>query len=227
MPITLADARSDLRARLDETTPNFWTDDQLNGWVNEACFDIAKRTESLQQLATIPATALVRQYFLPADVVRIHKVEYTAPNSVQIYPLEYRGLQEMDAIWGLNQLTSNIYPSYWTTWFSPPTLQMLVFPVPASAGQFNVWYYRLPATVTKDTTNIDCPEGWWDAVVLYAEYVAKRKDADPDWKDAKDLYLEKLQQLLDTSRNWTDSAGVISTGAAQVPYWLYGGSWEF
>jgi hypothetical protein len=63
--------------------------------------------------------------------------------------------------------------------------------------------------------------GWEDLICDYAEYRAKRKDGDADWQAAKALYDEHLLDLHATAIQWQDQGGVITTGNAAVPAWLW------
>lgn len=222
MARTLDRVRADVRAHLDEATARFWTDAQLNTWINDGLRDIARRTETLQEIAAITAVAGTRAYTMPTDVIRIHRVEFD-PGSGQIYPLEPRQFYEMDSIWGTDQNQTRAYPDYFALYGFPPTLQLYLYPVPSQGGTLNVFYYRLPTEAVSDTDTVEVPEGWWDVVTLFAEYQALRKDADPRFTDAKAIYEEKIGEMIDITRKWHDQAGLITTGRTWLPGWLTGG----
>jgi hypothetical protein len=223
MTVTLLTMRTDVRAHLDEATASFWTDAQINSFINDALRDIARRTETLQTITTVAVSAGTRNYTLnfSPNIIRVHRVEFDpGPGSGPIYPLEARQFYELDHIWGVNQTQTRAYPDYWALFGFPPSLQIYLYPVPSQAGNLNVWYYRLPNVVSADTDVLDIPEGWWDLVTLFAEYQALRKDADPRFADAKAIYEEKLGQMIDMTRKWHDQAGMITTGRTWLPQWL-------
>lgn len=223
MTIQLGQMRSDVRAHLDEATATYWSDAQLNVWINDALRDIARRTETLQTLSTISVVANTRSYTLnfSPNLIRVHRVEFDpGPGSGPVYPLEPRQFYELDQIWGTQQSQTRAYPDYWALWGNPPNLQIYLYPVPSQVGNLNVWYYRLPTIAGSDTDTLDIPEGWWDLVSLFAEYMALRKDADPRFTDAKAIYEEKLAQMVDMTRKWHDQAGMITTGRTWLPGWL-------
>lgn len=225
MTVTLLTMRNDVRAHLDEAAAGFWPDAQLNTWINDALRDVARRTETLQKLSTVPVVAGTKAYTMPADVTRIHRVEFDpGPGSGQIYPLEPRQFYEMDSIWGTDQNQVRAYPEYFALFGFPPTLQLYCYPVPSQVGNLNVFYYRLPAVASGDSDVLDIVEGWWDLITLFAEYQALRKDADPRFSDAKAIYEEKVGEMLDITRKWHDQAGVMTTGRTMLPGWLHGGS---
>jgi hypothetical protein len=127
---------------------------------------------------------------------------------------------EMDQIWGINQQWPASYPLYYTLWKVPPTMTILVYPVPSQAGALTVYYYQqiTPAVATTDL--IDVLSGWEDVVHDYACYRALRKDADPRWQEFKATYDEKVIVMVDSTRTFQDQAGTFTTGQAALPSWL-------
>lgn len=226
MPVTLNTILTDVRNRLDETTARFWTDAELTNWINDGLRDISRRTETIQQFYTgLTTTASQAKYHLPPDVIRIHRVEYAPAGTSNRYPVQASTYQEMDQIWGINQLTQTMSYSYaYVLWGFPPNLIMQLYPVPASSGDtVNIFYYRLPNKLVNTTDIAEIPEGWQDLVSLYCEYVARRKDKDDGWKEAKQLYDETLANMYDMTRQWHDQARAMTIGYNAVPEWLYGG----
>src|SRR5215471_1365001 len=226
MPTTLGALRQDVRNRLDESTSRFWTDSELNTWINEGCRDVSRRTETIQSFNTsLSTTQSVGKYLVPPDVIRIHRVEYKPFGTTNIYPVQASTYQEMDQVWGINQLSQTMSYAYnYVLWGFPPNLKMQLYPVPASTGDtIQIFYYRLPRNLVNDTDIVEIPEGWWDLVPLYCEYVARRKDKDETWKDAKQLYDQTLDNMYQMTRQWHDQARAMTIGYNAVPEWLYGG----
>lgn len=46
--MTRQQVRDQIRKRLGETTASFWTDAELNGWIDDACHEIAYRTKCIK-----------------------------------------------------------------------------------------------------------------------------------------------------------------------------------
>jgi hypothetical protein len=231
MPATLLQLRTDLRARLDETTDigapmgRVWLDPDLNRWLNEGLRDVARRSETLLTFYTaITVVPGMQKTPVPTNVIRIHRVEFQPTGSSQVYPIAASTYQEMDQYWGVYPQQQRSYPYYYILWGFPPNLTMQLYPVPSQGGVINIFYYRLPAAILADTDVAEIPEGWHDLVVLYAEYVARRKDRDQSWQDAKELYEASLSEMIDRTRQWHDQARTIYVGTNAVPEWLYGGS---
>jgi hypothetical protein len=127
---------------------------------------------------------------------------------------------EMDQIWGINQQWPASYPLYYTMWKDPPTMQIVLYPVPAAAGSLVVYYYQQITPVVLGTDNIDILVGWEDVIYDYAVYRALRKDSDPRWNEFKTTYGDKLVDMIDATRNFQDQAGTFTTGQSALPSWL-------
>lgn len=229
MSETLVQLRTDVRSHLDEITARFWSDTELNRWINEACVDMARRTETLQNfntnMKTYPGQA---KYPMPKHIIRIHRLEFVPFNSTNVYTVTASTYQELDQYWGITQQSQMSYPYYYCLWGTPGiNLTIQLYPVPSQAGTLNVFYYRLPITMVNDTDTAEIPSGWDDMVVLYCEYVAKRKDKDPTWQEAKGLYEERLSTMVDITRQWHDQERTIFFGNGAIPEWLYGGGGDW
>lgn len=219
---TLVTVRNDVRARLNETTARFWTDAQLNVWINEGMRDLARRTETIQTFGTtITTVAGTAEYVVPADVLRVHRVEFVPTGATQIYPVQLTTYDELDQVWGIYPNTVQGYPVYAALWGFPPTLKLRLYPVPSQAGTINLFYYRLPAAVSADGDTLEVLAGYEDLIALYCEYVARRKDRDPTWQEAKALYEERVSEMVDTTRQWHDQAMTVTVGQNAMPRWLY------
>lgn len=219
-----------VRDRLDEPTEASWLNTELRRWINQGAREVARRTETLQATKTIPLTTGVQQYAAPVDVIRIYRVEFLdASNGV--FPLEYRDYNNMDTVWWSSQLTVQSRPALWTAWGFPPTLNLVLYPVPdSSSTNIKVFYYRTPTTIAEDGSQpnvvLDVPEGWEDLIVDYVEYNALRKDRDPRWQEAKALFEEHTTAMFEMTRRWSDQAGMMDfdAGVPLHPY-IWNESW--
>jgi hypothetical protein len=222
MGILLSTAITNVRSLLDEASAQFWSDSQLTSWINEGCMDSQRRAEWKEGWVTLPVIPNVQNFQAPSDAIRIHRVTFIPTNSTNTYTLEFRGVMEMDQVWGIQQQWPANYPLYYTLWGQPgtSTLQIITYPVPSQSGNLNVLYYPETQTVTATNINIDAPQGFEDMVYDYAVYRALRRDADPRWQESKKDYEEKLVALIDSSRTYQDQAGTFSTGQQALPQWL-------
>ncbi len=222
---TQAQVLTMVRARLDEADGEHqWLNSELRSWMNEAMRDIARRTESLMQSDTVTGVVGQHNYTLDSDIVRVHMVEWR-PTAGGVYLMEATPLHVFKSSVPPQQEDAQGRPQLWTLWGFGPTMELLVYPTPAEAGTFKVYKYLMPADLAIDGSDasdtVTVPTGWEDLICDYAEYRAKRKDADPDWQAAKALYDEHLLDLYATAIQWQDQAGVITAGNSQVPAWLW------
>jgi hypothetical protein len=224
--VSLTTALTNVRSFLNEPIQQEWADSQLTAYLNMGQADVQRKSEALRQLSTVAVTANVQSYIAPSDSLRIYRVEYVPGGmpTLQTYSLEFRGYNEMDAIWGIYQQYTGAYPSLYTLWNQPPELKIVTYPVPAENGTLNVFYYRQPVAMASGSDTMDCLPGFEDVIYDYAVYRALRQDADPRWKDQWQLYSEDLQNLVDMSRNFTDQPNAFSSGSMNVPSWLVTGS---
>lgn len=236
---TLQNVLDEVRSIINESSTRFYTDTELTRWINNGGRDIARRAEVVQSYrTTISIVAGTSKYPAPTDMVRVHRLEFIPTGSSQIYPVRLSTRNEMDTIWGTNQAQQSSYPSYAVLWGTPganvsadATVQFQLFPVPAQSGTLAVYYYRLPYQFLDPIANpselakyLEIPEGWQDAVVDYCDYMAKRKDRDPQWQIAYQAYEDKIDSMVNVTRHLHDSAQFITTATGVgVPSWLYGG----
>lgn len=233
MTQTLSQLETNLESILDEIYGGtnqfrFWSQAEIDVWLNEGARDIARRAESLlvydTSIAAMPNTA---RYALPAQIIRLHRVEYQPVGSFLVYPLKPKTYDEIDPIAGINPLLQSSYPYYFYMWGYPPNITMQVYPVPSQAGHFNLFYYKMPTPMVNPTDICDLPSGWEDLVVTYGEYRARRKARDPLWSEVKNEYEQKVTEHIDVTRQWHDQQRhVITESGLGIPSWLYEPSWE-
>lgn len=222
MALTLADALTHLRSRLDEETASFWSDTELTRWINEGAQDLARRTESLRAETDIAVLAGAQEVTAPTDLIRATGLEWRGSDGRQT-PMQYRDRHNADAIWGNG--TNEGSPVIWTSWGFPPALTLKVFPTPYETGSLHLYYYRLPARVQNGADIIEVPSGWDDLVVEYATMLAFRKDGNQQWRDSFQHYEQRVNDLLATAIRYNDQAGYIDQGHSPLaPMWLYEGS---
>lgn len=221
MTYTLAQAETQVRSLLDENAPVFWSSAEIQSWINQGCQDVARRAETLWQEVIINVTPLVQNYPFPIDFLNVHRAEFQLSNTDQTFNLEYRGINQMDEIWGILHSLPSAWPQYFTIrGNSVLGFYLMLYPSPGSQGNLTVYYYRQAMTVTS-TQNIDVQPGWEDIVFDYAVYKAKRKAEDPTWQEAFQLYNGNLAQMIDKTRNMTDQGEQITSGIPQWPVYAY------
>ena len=166
MTRTLSTAISQVRFLLDETSAQFWTDAMIASFLNQACADIARQAQSLWMqytFAAVPRTPAnttqpVANYPAPADLLGIHKMTFLIKtggvSSQQYFNLEFRGIKQMDEIWGILHQLPAAYPNAFYLWNNPPSGEPSGATITASApptfpvtfAPTNLYYIDTPST---------------------------------------------------------------------------------
>jgi hypothetical protein len=227
MTLTLLQARTRLRERLDEDTATFWSDARLDTWINEGVTDLARRAETVLISAQNNAVmAGINVVLVPTDVLRIYRVEYESVSGTDIKALEYRDFNNMDEVWWESQESSMGEPWCYTTKGYPPVLQIVLYPTPSENANLRIHYYSTPLAAVTDTTPLAVQAGWEDLVLDYAEFRALRTDRNPEWQTAFQIYEANVVRLMERSRRFVEAAGQIQTPVSgNVPAWLAQGEW--
>ncbi len=228
---TMASLTTRTRAKLDEVVGAHWLTGQIQQWIFDGAKDACRRAECLRDIYTGTAIAGTQGYNLTAtaikDMIRIHRVTYKKVGMTDEVPLDYFDFNSVDSqSWAT--ATRNT-PLMYSTWGFPPSITLYLYPNPSDAGEFKVYYYRLPssACLADTTLNVELPQGWEELAVDYAVYQALLQDADPRWQQYKAIYDEHLSDLVLTAIRFNDQAGMMNTGygASAVPQWLADPSW--
>lgn len=236
MPVTITQAVTQVRYLLEETSAHFWSDTMIQTWLNQACWDIARQAQSLWQQVTIPAVPTQANYPLPADMLGVHKLTFLIKtggvSSQQWFNLEFRGIKQMDEIWGILHQLPAAYPNAFYLWNDPTTKTptesspgtawyMGIYPVPATTGTFTLYYYRKARTAGTGG-NLDVTIGYEDLCYEYAVYKAKRRDRDPTWQTALQLYKTMLQNMINNTVRFSDEGSqFIDDSTANWPIYMY------
>lgn len=214
--------RTTLRDRLDEATAAFWADAELNRYLNEGAIQVARRSESLRSTASINIVAGTADYTAPTNIIRNYRAEY-ARSSNEIWPLEPRDLNSMDPLW-VPYRTNQSRPAVYTMWGVSGAMTISLWPVPNESitGGLKLYYYKLPTAMATDGASLDLPNGWDELPVLYAEYVALRKDKQPNWQEAKGEFEQKMQEMMTLTMRFTDQVSSYMSESAYsgLPAWL-------
>ncbi len=222
MAVDLTQATANVRSLIDEPVAQFWTDAEIQGWINEACAVTQREVEWAQKgPVAITATAAQQVYLLPSDVLRVHRVEFVPTNNTSYtYSLDFRGYNEMDAAWGNLKTLPAAYPELYTLWNQPANtgvsgagLNLLLYPVPSVNGTINLYYLRVTVPAVGGTDWVDVLPGWEETTYNYAAYRALRKDADPRWRDFQADFQADMERMKTVTRTYTDQGNYFSTGA--------------
>ncbi len=225
---TLTTAIAAVRSRLDEATAVYWSDDEITTWINEGCRDLARRTESLRDTASIAVTMpSAISYNLPDDCIRVTKVQYKRTGDTYQYDLNPTRVSSAEAQSWNNEDSSGT-PQLYFTWGFAGTLgtpQLYVRPKASSAGTITVYYYRTPVAVSSGGDSLEIPIGWEDVIYEYCEYKARLKAGDERWRNAKEEYESKLVDFYEVTRDMVDQPTYIGPPIGNNPWWDFGEGW--
>jgi len=78
-PFTKAYLLTTIRALLNETTADKWTDEQIENWINEAAIDISTKSLAYEKTHSFATTQNVLEYDEPDECVKVHAVIRCSP----------------------------------------------------------------------------------------------------------------------------------------------------
>lgn len=235
--------RTLVRQRLEELSPRYWSNAELNSNIYEAAKRIARRAECIQDTYPVNVVPGQTKYALPFDGLRIYRIEFVPFGSQsQTYMVRPCTRYEADQQWGTFQQQQASYPqlfvidgmapgvaantvapnantaNYWSVTF---------YPVPSQSGTANVWYYRVPKALTgSDSDVVELPGGWEDVLVWYCQYIGLLKDKDPTWQEAKKNYEDELDLMIQRTAVLHDQSQSFTRGGGQLADWVRSTSWD-
>lgn len=201
--VTLTELEDRLRAILDEPAAAQWEQDNIRRWFNDGLRDLARSTRHYKDTHEQALTADLAEYTMPANILAIELAYYD--DGTRTYPMAGRHYESMDQVWGSWQDRQG-WPRFYTTWGNSPNLKLRLYPVPTdSTHKAQLLTAVLPTEmplVGSDATNVDVPDGWVDAIVDYAAYLAFLRDRTigPDgrmmWETMHRSYVAKRNDLV-------------------------------
>jgi len=138
----LSTIRELARTLLSEPTPSYWSNSELNNYINYGLRDFCSRTNVLEDISTDSLVAYQHIYDLPTDYTKIKQVRVTRGSS------EYLTIPEdiREEFTGIVRTTSSP-PSHYTLWGQ----ELLLRERPASAATATT----LDGTITSTATDLD------------------------------------------------------------------------
>lgn len=87
--MNLLQIRTFARALLSEPTASYWSDAELNSYINLALEDICTKTDVLEDISTYSLIQYQGDYALPTDYTKVKRVEIIKGSSVyELYPAD-------------------------------------------------------------------------------------------------------------------------------------------
>ncbi|HEX7022642.1 MAG TPA: hypothetical protein VF171_07280 [Trueperaceae bacterium] len=182
-----------MRSELIEPQPGFWTDDELNRWLDEADQDLTEAAQVEAGPFGFSVEAGVEDYALPADFLYARRVEV---GGVRLRPgrIDDRRLPSIEDLLSFPATGS---PDTYFIYAG----RLHLSPVPAAGAQGSLWYYRGSLGLADDMAEPAIPARYHRLHILYAVAQAKRKADDPAYATYTADYtagrLAMMQELRD------------------------------
>lgn len=193
---TLSELDRRVRARLSESTTEYFTSQNVLDWLNEAQDLIAAECPW-----TVPTTLELSDtviygdcYYLPPEVIRVDTVEMRLPNG---NPVE---LDIMPPDWMKKRKTFNNrltgVPRKVAIQHEREGIAIELYPVPSTIRTIYARCYLRPAPLSALTDRTDVPPQVAQAMVSYALWMAKIKDEEQGESDrAQQEFKDKMKDL--------------------------------
>jgi len=196
----LSDYRLECRRLLHDATANFWSDAELNTFINDGRNKLVADTRCLRTLVTVSLTTGQETYPISAVTTLLGKQAFDILNVTVIWGQMRVPLVQMSWTEFNSKLRS------WVTNQSRPAAMakmgasagtIYVQPVPDQtySSEWDVCY--LPATLVDDTTVEELVYPWTSPIAYYACYKAKLKEQSyGEAKTFQEMYKEKALEAI-------------------------------
>lgn len=146
---------------------NTATNDKLNRTINEGLRRFVRETLCLNDTFVTTTAAGIAAYTLPADSLNPPKVHQVTWDCYVLHPMTYLETRDLNSY-----LHSTGSPSS----FYIDENKVFLYPIPDSAKEMNIVYYKKPATLSADDDVPEIPEEFHEALANYAAYQIMRSD---------------------------------------------------
>lgn len=159
---------------VDDLQKGYFTDDQLNRFLNDALFEVQKELVLAGEnwyLTCAETQTVLNQadYALPTDFLKLNRLEILGPNQTStFYPLQSITLNQQDLI-AFN--TSGTPEAYYLKKF-----RAVLVPAPDSVKTLRLYYTYRVTEMTADSNVPDVPEEYQEWIALVAAYNCFIKD---------------------------------------------------
>ena len=188
MAFTLTTATTQVRALLNEASAYFWTDAEIQAWIQQGCIDWSEKTLGIIKEDTITLATSTYKYSTSTN-------DYI-DNAIQCLYAEYnsKALQRvtLNQMRGHNQtaLASDSYPKYYYDTYDGLTYKLFIGPTPSATYNTETMTV-LFAVRTDDITEI--PYEYQQTIFLYA--AAKAHAKDRQFGDSKLMWQQYINNL--------------------------------
>jgi hypothetical protein len=152
--MTLEEIRNSVYSTLGERPEDdFFSDDEINRWINEGQMKAVIDSDCLQTTTTLDTND--QEVELPSDFIKEYKVLLN-DEIIDKVPFHLRNKRDGYYIW-----EDDLHITY-------------------ADGEITLYYLREPTKLTDDLQEPDIPTGYSDILIDYAVYKARQKDKQFD-----------------------------------------------
>jgi hypothetical protein len=179
----ITNVRTEILEPISQTPPNSantgqWSDTEISNWLNEANQDLTEAAEIESPAANIVTVASTESYALPADFLRLRRVEIQDTAASTLWaPLVQMTIDQRLPNTISGAITGRGRPSGYFLYAG----QIYLIPIPDAVYTLNVFYYRRAPDllISGDLPIID--QRFHFILEFYAEARAKQKIDDPGY----------------------------------------------
>lgn len=171
--MNLGQIRTAVRDEISEPTAGFWSNAEIDRWINRANYDLVDaagiESASAQTITTIDGT---ESYSLASDAGLVEQVELVdKTDSTEFTILRPLSLEQRDTDGKSEPVGYYVNGT-----------KLFVVPVPDGVYTLRVWYTRAGVTLSADSDTPIIPARFHDLLTLFAVSQAKRKGDDPAYQ---------------------------------------------
>ena len=184
MAYTKAQVHTEVRALINEPTPAFWSNAEIDEWIDMAALDISVKTHCVETTGTVTLVASTLSY---AEPTTFSPTVAGDSNIIKVYSafLLNLALQKVHPrMWGHISATASDTPRYYSHFAG----SLWFYPVATGAGTVTL----LCSVRTDDVTAL--PFEYQHLAIKYVAYMAKLKDRK--YAEAAQLYAEYANGIL-------------------------------
>jgi len=207
MALTLSSARARIRYRIGETTPSFWTDAELNSYINDAKDDLYNAILTINKDFFEKKTALattvgdITGMELPADFQQIKSLRFTTSGYEDtVFNQQDRATQPF--IMGLNSLNianspyEIMYDVYQNLDDADKTWYLQLSPIPRSVLAIECNYVAQLPDLSSDSETFGFMAPFTGFILDAATYYALSKGPSGDYQNYGSRSEAKLNRIL-------------------------------
>lgn len=197
-----SELRTALRSFLNEETAGFWTDAQLNTYINLSNDRVnsiisATREDYFTISATFSTVAGTKSYSFPTDCRFIRRMEiFDSSDEGYVIKLDELRWPRIEANGDWLFPNAPAQPKRYVT----RGTQFDLYPTPDAAYTIRIYYDARPATMDSDADSPTSPSDFHDMVIYWAAMLAKKQNEEDDSGFAE-LFNARKVELIQTLIN--------------------------